>query len=167
MNIFWFHFNVVKNAQYYCDKHVIKIILEIAQILSTIQQTSERPISDARLYRKTHVNHPITKWCRRNSANYEYAANLGLELCREYTFRFGKIHKCQELLELLQMHRPAEITSSEKMTFPPLCMPEKYKIPGKVVKSYRNYFLSEKMRFATWRKRGAPSFVQRSANYNL
>lgn len=107
MNLFLLNTIIEHNVNSLCDKHVIKMILETAQVLWATwhlhigdldfieQQHGIKP------YRKTHVNHPITIWVREHKNHYDYAVRYGLLLCHEYTRRYGKIHKTQAHLELL------------------------------------------------------------------
>ena len=92
MNIFYLDKNPTKCAQYHCDKHVCKMVIEVAQLLCTSHwmSGSEAP------YRKTHVNHHSNKWVRESLSNYKWLCELGMELCKEYTYRYGKIHKTQQ-----------------------------------------------------------------------
>ena len=86
MNIFFLDFNTQKCAQYHCDKHVVKMILETAQLLCGVhhmipQVTPQVP------YKLSHKNHPCAIWTRDSLSNYLYLCDLGLELCKEYTYR--------------------------------------------------------------------------------
>jgi hypothetical protein len=165
MNIFFLHVNPKKSAQFYFNKHCIKIILEICQMLYTAHwcgQTSKDWVfnhnqffqDELEPYRKTHFNHPTAKWVRQHTANYLYATTLGLELCYEYTRRYGKIHKCQQRLEWLMNNIPpmcnetiqgylSSTSIPEGCTPVPLAMPDEYKCPD-LVQSYRAYYLGAK-----------------------
>ena len=94
MNIFFLHLDPKKCAKYYFNKHYIKIILEIAQILYTAHHVY--PVCDnwiekheqelkLSVYKKTHYNHPIAKWTRQSKNNYEYACIIVLELCYNFS----------------------------------------------------------------------------------
>lgn len=168
MNIFFLDVCPFKSARYYFNKHCIKIILEITQMLYAAHWMSDSNEnweathqSDLNLpaYRKTHVNHPTTKWVRRSIDNYNYTVTMGFELCYEYTRRFGKVHKCQVRLEWLRDHVP--LCTSDTMTHHtatrnvpegctpiPLAMPEKY-YSDDAVQSYRQYYLAEKSEMVT------------------
>jgi len=78
MNIFILSQDPHKAAQYMCDKHVVKLLLESAQILSTVSQGPYKP---------THQNHPCTLWTAQGRDNYHWLVEHALELCREYTHR--------------------------------------------------------------------------------
>ena len=102
MNIFYLDNDPKVCAQYHVDKHVVKMILETAQLLSTTHwmSGSEGP------YRQTHKNHPSAVWARSNKSNYIWLCELGMELCKEYTHRYGKTHKTQQHLEWLSNNIP-------------------------------------------------------------
>ncbi len=143
MNIFYLHRKRKKCVKYHVDKHVIKMILETAQLLCTAIwiMGGEAP------YKKTHVNHPCTIWARKSKHNWIWLRRFGLYLCKEYTYRYGKIHKTQKILEQLKCPN-LPVTS---FTEPPQCMPEEYKVEGNTVQAYRNYYNGEKRRMFSWK----------------
>lgn len=168
MNIFFLHVDASKSAKYYFNKHCIKIILEIAQMLYTAHWVLEWDESwvESHLqaltlapYRKTHRNHPTTKWVRLHINNYLYACQMGLELCYEYTRRYRKIHKSQVRLEWLLTHPPTFFLPETidahlaKKNIPigctpiPLAMPKEYHTDDAVY-SYRLYYLNSKREIA-------------------
>lgn len=141
------------------DKHVIKMILETCQLLcSAVHMTNayEPP------YKLTHKNHPSSIWTRESINNYKWLCELGKELCYEYTFRYGKIHKCQEYIENLSENPPPLPTYP--FTPPPKVMPDIYKLCDDPVLSYRNYILYEKTKLLSWKgkiaSREIPSWVR-------
>jgi hypothetical protein len=164
-------------AQYHNDRHLIKMILETAQLLSTAHrvldgvETVEQKyvdgslparwrnvkrwkLSDNRenlLYSATHINHPSAVWVRQSVANYMWLSNLLVELCKEYTYRYGKVHKCERdgLVKLLHDCVPDNI-SLTKFTEPTPAMPDEVKVTGDSMKSYRNYYISNKQHLASW-----------------
>jgi len=153
MNIFFLDYNVTKAAQYHCDRHVIKMILETAQLLCGAHHNTGT--TDKIPYKSTHKNHPCSVWCRESLSNYLYLCQLGLELCREYTYRYGKRHKSQDVIEWCIANH---INVCDKgFTEPPRAMPDEYKVKC-VVESYRNYYIGAKKRFATWKKRETPDW---------
>ena len=137
MNIFYLDNDPKVCAQYHVDKHVVKMILETAQLLSTTHwmSGSEGP------YRQTHKNHPSAVWTRSNKSNYVWLCELGMELCKEYTHRYGKIHKTQQHLEWLSINIPN--IPDGKFTQPTLAMPEQYKSDVHV-EAYRLYYVKDK-----------------------
>ena len=169
MNIFYLHTDTEIAAAYHCDKHVVKMIVEYAQILSTAHRVldgqmtqvilpsgrkSKRYILDDvelndNLYLATHINHPSVIWARSSLSNYRWLLSL-LEKClKQYFIRYGKIHKTQSILHLLQKF-PNHIKVTMGMTAPPLCMPDKYKMENPVA-SYRLFYIQEKRHFAKWK----------------
>lgn len=154
MNIFVLDEDVKKCAVYHNDKHVVKMILETAQLLCgvhhmTNQETEQVP------YRLSHKNHPCSIWARENMSNYLWLCELGLELCKEYTHRYEKRHKSQDVIEWCLINKPN--LPEHSFTNPPKAMPDEYKVED-VVQSYRNYYIGEKASFSKWKKRSIPSW---------
>lgn len=152
MQLFILDEDIEKNAQYHCDKHVVKQILEAAQIASTAAWMNGVNAP----YRPTHKKHPCVLWAAESYENYSYVCRLGLALCDEYTHRYGKVHKSQTVLRWLILNSPK--FKRNKLTPFVLAMPEKY-WNGTAVPSYRKYYLGEKMSFAKWTKREAPPWI--------
>lgn len=140
-------------AQHHCDKHVVKMILEEAQMLSTVHRRFGS--SDDRLYRSTHANHPCTLWAGVSTANYRWAYDLLVALCREYTYRYGKTHATERLLPLLAQ-APHGIPEGPLTPFAQ-AMPDEYRRDN-AVDAYRAYYLGEKAGFAKWTARAAPNW---------
>ena len=171
MNIFYLHNDPKVCAEMHADKHVVKMILEYCQLLSTAhryldgvesvgksasgRQMRRWVLNDSMrektLYKATHINHPSGIWVRKSFQNYLWLHNLLVELCKEYTYRYGKIHKCQEsgLVDLL-VDAPKNI-KNEAFTEPTPAMPEPVKISGDSVASYRNYYKMNKQHLASWK----------------
>lgn len=153
MNIFILHLIPSICAQYHNDKHVVKMILETAQILSSVHHMLKSDYIPK--YKLSHKNHPCNIWARQSIGNYLWLSELGLELCKEYTHRYGKIHATQEVLEDLQDNLPK--ISTIKMTPFAQAMPNEYKEED-AVSAYRHYYFFEKSHIADWRKRGKPEW---------
>lgn len=156
MNIFILDWNVKKCAQYHVDKHVVKMILETAQLLCgahhmTPQVTPQVP------YKLSHKNHPCAIWTRESLSNYLYLCELGLELCNEYTHRYGKRHKSQDVIEWCIINKPNILDKG--FTEPAKAMPDEYKVDD-VVQSYRNYYCGAKSEFAVWKMRDIPHWYK-------
>ena len=152
MNVFVLDRDVRKCAQYHNDKHVVKMILESAQLLCGVHHMVEEN-TDEVPYRLSHKNHPCSIWARENISNYLWLCELGLELCKEYTHRYEKRHKSQDVIEWCLINLPN--IPEEDFTEPPKAMPEEYKVDD-VVQSYRNYYLGDKKYFSKWKKREVP-----------
>jgi hypothetical protein len=151
MNIFYLDEDVKKCAEYHCDKHCIKMILETAQLLASAHWVS----GSSAPYKLTHKNHPSAVWTRQSLSNYRWLCQLGLALCKEYTHRYEKIHKTQEVITWLINNLP----DIEDIGFiePPKAMADSYKLETAVA-SYRNYYQIAKSRFATWKRRPIPDW---------
>lgn len=151
MNIFFLDFDTKKCAQYHCDKHVVKMILETAQLLCGPHWINENEAP----YKLSHKNHPCSIWVRESLSNYLYLCDLGLELCKEYTYRYGKRHKSQDVIEWCIINKPN--IQDISFTEPPKAMPDEYKVIS-VIESYRNYYIGEKKGFAKWKNRDIPEW---------
>lgn len=150
MNIFYLDSNPTQCAKAHCDKHVIKMILETAQLLCGAHWAT----GGTAQYRLTHYNHPCAIWTRKSLANYMWLCNLGLGLCYEYTHRYNKTHKSQEIIVwCCDNHPNIEDIGKTKV---PLAMPDNCKIADHPILSYRNYYIKEKRDFCTWKNRTQP-----------
>ena len=158
MNIFILDKDVKKCAQYHCDKHVVKMILETAQLLCGVHHVTDQ-VTDQVPYKLSHKNHPCAIWSRESLSNYLYLCDLGLELCKEYTYRYGKRHKSQEVIEWCITNKPNIV--DKEFTEPARAMPDEYKVKS-VVESYRNYYIGEKKSFAVWKNRNIPEWFSNS-----
>jgi hypothetical protein len=151
MNIFVLDEDLKKCAKYHVDKHVVKMCVEYAQLLCSAHLTTDTTYMVP--YRLSHKNHPCSIWVRESLSNYLYLCELGLELCAEYTYRYGKRHKSQDVIEWAITHHPN--IPDKGITGQPKAMPDKYKVDD-VVESYRNYYINEKKDFSTWKNRDIP-----------
>ena len=154
MNIFFLDFDTQKCAQYHCDKHVVKMILETAQLLCSVHHVTPQ-VNPQVPYKLSHKNHPCAIWTRTSLSNYLYLCDLGLELCKEYTYRYGKRHKSQDVIEWCLVNKP--LIKDIGFTTPPKAMPDEYKVMD-VVESYRNYYIGAKKDFCVWKNRDTPEW---------
>lgn len=154
MNIFYLDTEPRRAARYHCDNHVVKMILESTQMLSAVHHRQRAPSPP---YKLSHSRHPCTLWAGDSLLNYRWLQELASYLCDEYTSRYGKVHKCEELING-QLATPYSFLDFRYLspTPPPLAMPDIYKIPGNPVKSYRDYYMCEKLHIAKW-ERGTPA----------
>lgn len=146
MNIFYLHESPFVSAQAMTNKHIVKMILESAQLLSTAHHIldKELAIDKDRLYKPTHKNHPSSVWVRASSENYAWLYSHFLALSMEYANRYGKLHKSYlQLFETLH-NLPYNIPKG-KFTQPPQAMPNIYKDYDSV-QAYRRYYLNEKIK---------------------
>jgi hypothetical protein len=156
MNIFLLDTDTRKCAQYHCDKHVVKMILETAQLLCGVHHMTDQ-VTDQVPYKLSHKNHPCAIWSRESLSNYLYLCDLGLELCREYTYRYGKRHKSQDVIEWCIVNKPNIVDKG--FTEPARAMPDEYKVDS-IVESYRNYYIGEKSKIAVWKNREIPEWFK-------
>ena len=150
-----------------CDQHVVKIQLEICQMLYTawffsnqqefVQENAPFTKDGKRRgYRPAHSKHPMTMWVGSSLENYIYACEIGIALTLEYTRRYGKVHTCAEHLVWLRNHNPSHFEEKRSATAYysvegiPECMPEQYRCLS-VVDAYQMYYMMEKMGFARYR----------------
>lgn len=183
MNIFALSPDPVESAEMMCDKHIVKMVIETAQLLSTahrmldgkeyIDRTANgrrikrwlHPNSniEATLYKASHINHPSAIWTRMSDKNYNWLYSHFKALCQEYTYRYGKIHLTEvKLLDILE-NTPENITLGNLTTLPQ-AMPDKYKSEH-YVDAYRRYYIGDKNGFAKWTKRPTPNWWSNSASY--
>jgi len=146
MNIFVLDLEPKKCAKYHCDKHVVKMILETAQLLCGAVWISGQEAP----YKLTHKNHPCAIWTRESIWNWLWLYNLGMDLCEEYTKRYKKEHKTQSVIESLSS---PNLPNIERTPFA-LAMPNDCKISyiytNDSVASYRKYYKKYKRDIAKW-----------------
>lgn len=176
VNIFYIHTDPIIAAQQMVDRHVVKMILETAQLLSTAHRVLDGRmvvvpnengrkmkrwvLSDDRetkLYVATHINHPSAIWCRETSANYQWLYWHFIALLDEYTHRYGKIHKCDSMKSVLS-DLPKSIKHSG-FTPPTPAMDEQYVVPGDSLASYMKYYKYGKQHLHVWTNRTPPEWI--------
>jgi hypothetical protein len=157
MNIFVLDYDPRKCAQMHCDKHVVKMILESAQLLCGVHHMSNPTSTPQVPYKLSHKNHPCAIWARECYENYVWLCDLGMSLCEEYTHRYGKRHKSQDIIEWCIEHNP-NLKENGDLTPFKLAMPDECKIDGEAVGSYRKYYIMYKKDFARWTARNIPTW---------
>jgi hypothetical protein len=182
MNIFVLDSSPDRAAQYHCNSHVVKMILEQAQLMCTSHWLSQLdthkkvlgdfrrvrdmqewlletvPLADQPPWKITHINHPCAVWTRASVENYRWGSELGLALCAEYTRRYRKRHRSQCVHEWLEAHTPN--LPSIGLTPWAQCVPEDCR-GADTVQAYRDYYNKHKSRFAQWEPRAmTPSWYR-------
>ena len=154
MNIFILDSNQELCAQYHCDKHVSKMILETAQIMSTVMH--KKNVKGP--YLPTHSKHPCVLWAEESISNYRWLGELGYELNKEYMFRYNKKspHASKKIIATCMDFK----FSDKGITNFPQAMPNKYKVSGDAIKAYREFYKGEKAHFAKWTKRSIPDWFK-------
>ena len=178
MNIFYLDNDPVKSAELHCDKHVVKMIIEYAQLMSTAHRVldgemyvdktaNNRRIKRWRLadehmeevvYKAGHINHPSNIWIRSSDSHYQFVYDMFVALCNEYTHRYGRTHLTEEKLKDILQHLPNSIASTDFVD-PPQAMPDDVKTTDAVT-AYQNYYRMYKAGFAKWTNRVTPSFMK-------
>ena len=156
MNIFVLDRQPHLAARYHCDKHVVKMCLEYAQILCTVAHSRGYQSG----YMPTHAHHPCVLWANRTDDNIYWLADLLAELGEQYEDRYGREHASVAvgLAAYRYVSRDWKLPKSHKMRVTPFAqaMPDKYR-NADAVRAYRAYYIGEKADFATWRN-GAPKW---------
>ena len=177
MNIFYLSSDPVECAKMHCDKHVVKMIIEYAQLLCTAHRIIDGELyigktktgrnvkrwrlkgtREDTLYLASHVNHPSAVWTRMSMKNYMWLFKLFAACCDEYTYRYGKVHMTDEKLRRVLRHPPNNIPLTE-LTEMPQAMPDHCKMSSPI-DAYRNYYIQEKRGFARWTNREMPQWFQ-------
>ena len=151
MNIFYLDSDIESCARFHCDKHVIKMILESAQILCTVLWMYDIPAP----YRSTHKHHPCVIWANESLSNWLWLKELAYALNKEYQYRFNhqKNHKSYDVI--LTLKSPPVIDLG--LTKQPQVLPEEFKQVDPV-RAYRAYYKDCKRHLAQWTKREVPSW---------
>ena len=158
MNIFVLDKNPVICAKYHCDRHVVKMILESAQMICTVHHLHKNPnLTYTIPYKPTHVNHPCSKWLRDSLANYLWLFQLTKALNDEYKFRYNKIqdHKSWTAIKDLPLPNLKNIG----LTRWARAMPIEAKIDNDVIASYHKYYRDFKQHLHKFTKREHPYFL--------
>lgn len=148
MNIFYLDSDPFEAATLQCDRHVVKMILESAQLLST----AHHELGSTAPYKSTHKNHPSAVWVRQSTKHYDWLYQHFIGLCGEYRARYNKVHKsfgtCAFTLD-----RPPQSLLDCGFVEPPQCMPDECKVPGDSVAAYKQYYA---LKNEEWTKAGRP-----------
>ena len=158
MNIFYLSECPVEAARSQCNKHVVKMVLESAQMLCTAHHAcpSEAQRPD-KFYKQAHLNHPSSIWVRETTENYKWMCVHALALCEEYIHRYGKIHASQCVIEWCANNTPS--IPEGPQTKIPLCMPDEFKDDDSVTAYRRLYNVGKRNSFkCVWTKRQEPDW---------
>lgn len=167
MNIFILDIDPDKSAMYHNDRHVVKMITEQNQIVCTalriMVERVEISVKESMIpYRSTHVNHSCVKWASKHIGNIQWINQRTKSLCHEYTYRYGKKHKGEDVLNQIE----SIIRYEQYIT------PDKYPVAiskdlseGKTevglrtaIKLYRQYYIRDKRHLAKWKNRDVPEW---------
>lgn len=176
MNIFFFTTDTKQCAQWHCNKHVVKMIVEYAQLMSTAHRILDGSpyrgktnknrniqrwlLPDEReniLYKASHVKHPSGLWVRKSNNNYNWLYSLFCELSQEYEYRYNRKHNTFLKLHNVLKTPPHNIPVGY-FTQPPPAMPNEYKISTDSTLCYKSYYAGAKIDIARWSKRNIPEW---------
>jgi hypothetical protein len=185
VNLFVLDNDPVKAAQLQCDKHVVKMIVESAQMLSTVHRMldgveTRKPsksgktmskywvLPDERenlFYKAVHMHHPCTVWTAESNNNYNWHYVHFVALCDEYTYRYGKVHATDTKLRKALKSPPRNIPNGN-LTLQPLAMKAKPECMDyrDIVGSYRKFYQTKQGRFKmAWTNRPVPDWFKIAA----
>jgi hypothetical protein len=187
VNIFILDHDLNKSIEYHVDKHVVKMPLEAAQMMSTAlwvddilgyipraltkEETAELNKAKKKIitlpqdqrplspYLPTMYNHPCTIWVRSSYENYAYTFNYAAALCDEYTYRYGKVRDLEHIVKNFEV--PKRLPNSGLTKFA-LALSDKFpphlRDPDNPVQTYRYFYMLDKATFATWKFRSKPEW---------
>lgn len=177
MNIFVLDSDPQSCAAFHNDRHVVKMILESCQLLSTAHRVNDgvqfpsysengrkvtrwklsNSILNDKLYQSTHTNHPCAIWCRESLDNYMWLWKLTIALAQEYTYRYKKTHKCERDGLIGVLHTPPSSFNIIGWSSPAQAMPESCQ-SNDVIQAYRTYYKTHKQHLAKWTNRNIPEW---------
>lgn len=184
MNIFYLDTDPKTCAEMHCDKHVVKMIIEYAQLMSTAHRVldgeeyydktangskirrwrMDNDYMENGLMKASHVNHPSNVWVRQSRQNYMWLNRMWNYLLLEYTHRYGKRHACADRMDVL--YAWPENIPDVPFTPPTPAMPDECKIVDDSLASYQKYYIDKKITFAKWTNRNVPEwFVSNSVSH--
>lgn len=185
MNLFYLDNDIDKCAEYHVDKHIVKMILEAAQIICTnlwvdktfgyvpraMNKEENAALTQYRRdvkagmeryfpYMPTMHNHPSTIWARTSLENFYWTHCYAHALAEEYRYRYGKDHK--SFWEVInKLPEPKHMKDIGFTTFG-LAMPDELKDYDNPIDSYRKYYMLDKGTFADWKFRNKPDWWDES-----
>ena len=163
MNIFMLDNDPAIAAKYHCDSHVIKMILESAQLLATAINETQGNGKQVMPYKSTHVNHPCNIWVRESRDNALWLVELAYALNAEYRYRYRRTvnHKSYDMLTATQIKRRIKSLPDAGFTSPALAMPDRYWVlePFDPVASYRAYYRGSKAELLSYTRRELPEWL--------
>lgn len=157
MNIFYLDHNPKLCAEYHVDRHVIKMVLESMQLLCSAHHIC--PSNNTNIpYKLTHKNHPCAIWVRASLDNYLWLRDLLCELSAEYTYRYGKEHKCKRDGYIDWVCGNFPNIPKNGFTMPALAMPDNAKHIDPIT-AYRQCYNMYKRHLFKWKNRDIPYWI--------
>jgi len=164
MNIFYIDKDPRVAAKAMTNKHVVKMILESAQLLctahrmldgyeATVKSKSGSNLKkwkhfnetyDNLLYKSTHANHPSAIWVRESVENYNWLYEHFIALGNEYKSRYDNTHKSINDLAFILAQPPRHIPNVKQTPIRVAITNKQWHRPDPV-ESYRLYYKEEKL----------------------
>lgn len=147
--------------------------VEAQQILCSVYHMASSHLDIP--YKLSHKNHPSCIWARSSRGNFKWLLRHSRALCEEYTKRYGKIHKSQEVLEWCENHKDQLIFYSNDLQPFAIAIAEDTECRKRIinfetkdaVEKYRLYYVFDKP-FAVWKNTPTPSwFTELKQKYRL
>lgn len=179
MNIFFLDIDPIKCAHYHCNKHIVKMITEHAQMMSMAIWYHDRKQA-LRLYEKgrimnappevtgkpprtdSHLMHPCTMWVRESRKHFDWLKLMSAEMAHEYYLRFGQFHNPprhhSSYVDCIAHLNSSKIPDSPWES-PPQAMPEEFRGPD-AAEAYKRLYGLDKIRFARWTVREMPEWFK-------
>ena len=165
VNIFYLDEDPVIAAKMQCNKHVVKMSCETAQLLCSAFNPGEAP------YLRSHYNHQHAIWARESRDNYRWLLIHGLALCKEYTERYGKIHASEKVIKWCFRNVYRIDFPKEGLTTPPYAISPDMNCRTLIsefdslsrVEQYHLYYIMDKSHFAVWPEGKMPQWYLEGA----
>ena len=163
MNLFILDKDPHQSAIYHTDRHIVKMPTETAQMISFVyhdKQLWNKEIPGFIMqFSKTHYKHPCSIWIRESLSNFLYACSFGIELYKEYQFRYQQPDKHERAKSIFQFafENPPNLKDKGLTEFAK-AMDKEY-ICSDAIESYRNYYRQGKIHLHSWKNRNKPFWI--------
>lgn len=187
MNYFLLDEDIKKSAQYHLDKHIVKMPTESMQLLGTTHRMIDGNVYSTRnkrgakmtkyylndgredlICKDGHHKHPCQIWLQESADNYDWMFKFMIELCKEYTYRYGRIHGVEKKAHLYKdapKNLPRIGQTPFKIAIQYQEIKDNFKVHNNPITAYREYYIKYKKHIARWTKRNVPSWFDTGINY--
>jgi hypothetical protein len=158
MIIFYLDTNPLIAARYHADTHVVKMILESIQIISTVAWKYGVPAP----YKPTHKNHPSVIWAGKSIEHVSWLFSLANHLDDEYLYRYAKVNSHRSFVRLCESYTVSGLKGvlpDSPLIDPPQVMPDEFK-QADTVQAYRDYYAIGKQHLHKWTNRETPEWIR-------